>query len=68
MMWHPLSDDHVVLLSSDGRLSLFDVAADPQYPEQARPPGLRLEIDPSRGRSRSRVHSIKNVLVLGFRI
>jgi hypothetical protein len=34
MAWHPMSNDHLVLLTTDARLCLYNVAADTQFPEQ----------------------------------
>jgi hypothetical protein len=34
MAWHPLHDDNLVILTSDARLSLYNVAVNPELPEQ----------------------------------
>eukprot|EP00959_Pyramimonas_sp_CCMP1952_P003350 69520-Pyramimonas_sp.AAC.2 len=34
MAWHPLHDDNLVILTSDARLSLYNVVVSPELPEQ----------------------------------
>eukprot|EP00240_Pyramimonas_obovata_P011276 CAMPEP_0118958940 /NCGR_PEP_ID=MMETSP1169-20130426/62879_1 /TAXON_ID=36882 /ORGANISM="Pyramimonas obovata, Strain CCMP722" /LENGTH=138 /DNA_ID=CAMNT_0006907067 /DNA_START=376 /DNA_END=789 /DNA_ORIENTATION=+ len=34
MAWHPLHDDNLVILTSDARLSLYNVMVNPELPEQ----------------------------------
>jgi hypothetical protein len=50
MAWHPMSSDHLVLLTTDARLCLFNVAVDTAFPEQVRvriTPSLRLPSAPT---------------------
>eukprot|EP00899_Mesostigma_viride_P018718 jgi/Mesvir1/26848/Mv20599-RA.1 len=64
LAWHPLSDTHVGVLTSDGCFRLFDLAQDSDVPEQEfylhlppdpssarNPPGLRVSASASSGRA-----------------